>query len=265
MPPFQYAGKLTDFGFSGYESACYMSLVAFHPANGSQLSTRSGIARSRIYDVLRSLVKKEMAFEIAQGQYVPLPPEELKKRLRRRFETNLSDLESELEAAAREPDYDYMLRINGVESILAKAAEIIDNACSEIYIRLFPEEGRRLEEAIDAASRRGVKIRYIAMGDIPLTHDVQVVHPHPEGLEEKLGGRSFDLIADRKEALAGIFEKAPSDASMVTWSRNRWFVIAGRDSLRHDFYHYFLDKLYERRIPLSARDRRIYELIKADD
>lgn len=47
--------QLTGLGFSRYEIACYLSLVEHHPANGSQLSRSSGIARSKIYDVLRSL------------------------------------------------------------------------------------------------------------------------------------------------------------------------------------------------------------------
>ena len=81
--------KLTEFGFSQYEATCYLALLAHHPSNGSQLSRQSGIARSRIYDVLRNLARKDLAFEVETGRYVPLPPEELIKRLRRQFETNL--------------------------------------------------------------------------------------------------------------------------------------------------------------------------------
>ena len=75
--------KMTEFGFTQYETSCYMALVAQHPSNGSQLSKLSGIARSRIYDVLHTLTRKGIVFEIEQGMYVPLPPDELKKRLKR--------------------------------------------------------------------------------------------------------------------------------------------------------------------------------------
>ena len=43
--------NLKELGFSQYEATCYMALVSEHPLNGSQLSKKSGIARSRIYDV----------------------------------------------------------------------------------------------------------------------------------------------------------------------------------------------------------------------
>lgn len=66
------AAILRNFAFSKYESKCYLALLAKHPANGSQLSRLSGIARSRIYDVLRSLANKKIVFEIEKGLYVRL-------------------------------------------------------------------------------------------------------------------------------------------------------------------------------------------------
>jgi sugar-specific transcriptional regulator TrmB len=67
------AAILRDFAFSKYESSCYLAMLTIHPANGSQLSKLSGIARSRIYDVLRNCVNKKIAFEIEKGLYEPLP------------------------------------------------------------------------------------------------------------------------------------------------------------------------------------------------
>ena len=98
-----------------------------------------------------------------------------------------------------------------------------------------------------------------------LHYDIQSFHPDVEHLKDKLGGESIDIIADKKEAIAGIFETDNVNHSHFIWTRNHWFVIANRDSLRHDFYHYFLDKLYEKGKSLSTRDKQIYEFIKADD
>jgi hypothetical protein len=103
------------------------------------------------------------------------------------------------------------------------------------------------------------------MGPMALHYDIQIFHPDVEYLKDKLGGESIDIIADKKEALAGIFETDNVHHSPFIWTRNHWFVIANRDSLRHDFYHYFLDKLYEKGESLSTRDKQIYAFIKADD
>jgi len=256
---------LRDFAFSKYESSCYLALLAEHPANGSQLSRISGIARSRIYDVLRSLVNKKIAFEIEKGRYVPLPYEELKKRLRSQFESNLKTLDDQLTAMTDRSSFEYLLTLNGVREVLSKAADIIDSARKELYLRLFPETWERLKVPIESAVGRGVGVRFIAMGPLERQYDMQIIHPDVEHIRDKIGGESIDIIADKKEALAGIFETDNDYRSPFIWTRNKWFVIANRDSLRHDFYHYFLDKLYEKGESLSPRDKQIYAFIKADD
>lgn len=256
---------LRNLAFSKYESACYLSLLARHPSNGSQLSKLSGIARSRIYDVLRGLVKKKIVFEIEKGLYVPLPFEELKKRLRSQFESNLKILDEQLHSLVEQSNFEYLFTLTGIDEVLSKATDIINSANRELYLRLFPNTWEHLRKKIDMAIRRGVVIRFISMGPMELIYEVQVFHPDSNNIQSRLGGESMDIVADKTEAIAGIFETDNADHSPFIWTQNPWFVIANRDSLRHDFYHYFLDKLYEQRQSLSARDKRIYTFIKADD
>ncbi len=256
--------KLKALGFSKYEINCYLALAAHHPANGSQLSKISGIARSRIYDVLRKMIRKGFVMEVENGLYVPLPPEEFIKRLKTRFDDSLKALEQRLAEPTRHLAYEYIWSIRGYNTVIGKARQMIAAASSELYIRLFPQAGQLLEEDLKAAEKRGVAIRYIAMGKVPLNFEVQVIHPGTENLMKTIGGRSFDIIADKSEALVGIFEDGQEDTSPISWTRNRWFVIANRDSLRHDFYHYFLEKTYDRQKPLNEREKRIYNIIKAD-
>jgi HTH-type transcriptional regulator, sugar sensing transcriptional regulator len=259
------AAILQDFAFSKYESSCYLALLAKHPSNGSQLSALSGIARSRIYDVLRGLAKKKLVFEIEKGLYVPLPFEELKKRLRGQFDANLKILDEQLDAMVEQSSFEYLFTLNGVDEVITKAKDIINSATQELYLRLFPDTWKRLRKHIEKAIQRGVVIRFISMGPMEAVYDIQVYHPDVGDLKNRLGGESIDIIADKAEAIAGIFETDNVHRSPFIWTRNHWFVIANRDSLRHDFYHYFLDKLYEQGEALSTRDKQIYAFIKADE
>jgi sugar-specific transcriptional regulator TrmB len=257
--------KLKNLGFSQYEISCYLTLVSRHPVNGSQLSRSSGIARSRVYDVLRNLIRKGFVLEVDNGQYVPLPPDELYKRLQRQFDNGLDALKEQVAGASPESAYEFIWSVKGFDQVMAKAREMIAEARLELYVRLFPESGNLLIPDLKAAERRGVRIRYISMGEIPLSFDVQVVHPNSRDLITVIGGRSFDIIADKSEALVGIFEEGQEQNSPINWTRNRWFVIANRDSLRHDFYHYFLEKIHDRGQALDDRDKRIYAIIKGDN
>jgi sugar-specific transcriptional regulator TrmB len=259
------ASILRDFAFSKYESSCYLALLSRHPVNGSQLSKLSGISRSRIYDVLRGLTKKGIVFEIEKGRFVPLPFEELKKRLQDRFDSNMKLLEKQLKTMEQATDHDYLLAIRGKRNVLAKAVDILDSAREELYLRLFPKTWERLEKTINDAASRGVGIRFVGMGSIPRICEIQVIHPETKTLPAKLGGESIDIIADRSEALVGIFKKGSADDSPVIWTRNRWFVTANRDSLRHDFYHYFLHKIHELGKQLTPGEEAIYDFIKRDD
>lgn len=256
--------KLKSLGFSQYEISCYLALAAHHPLNGSQLSRISGIARSRVYDVLRNMTRRGLVLEAGDGKYVPLPPEELLKRLQHEFATNLEALKQQLAGATHNAAYEYIWLIRGYDPVIAKAREMIAHARQEIYVRLFPESAQLLDGDLKAAEGRGVGIRYIAMASMPLHFDIQVLHPDSEDLIHTIGGRSFDIIVDKREALVGIFEQGKEEHSPINWTRNRWFVIANRDSLRHDFYHYFLEKVYARQETLSEHEQRIYAFIKKD-
>ncbi|PIE61353.1 MAG: TrmB family transcriptional regulator [Desulfobacterales bacterium] len=256
---------LTQLGFSQYEASCYLSLVGSHPVNGSQLSKISGIARSRIYDVLRSLIAKGYVIEVQAGQYAPLPSDELIRRLKVTFNANILEIEAELAKASQAETVEYIWILNGYDAVMSKAKDMIQTATDEIYVRLFPEADQQLSKSLEDAEQRGVAIRYIAMGDLPKRFDIQVTHPYKEDLIAKIGGRSFDIITDKQEALVGIFETGNEDKSPINWTRNQWFVIANRDSLRHDFYHCFLEKTLDRNQPLTDHEKKIYDLIKQDN
>ena len=257
--------RLKDLGFSQYEAACYMALVGNHPVNGSQLSKLSGIARSRIYDVLRNLISKGYVIEVMEGQYAPLPSDELIRRLKRGFDKNITAFEKEIATASQRQDFEYVWTLTGYNLVMEKAKEMIEAARKEIYVRLFPEADQHLSNALMAAEKRGVLIRYIAMGKIPKRFDVQVTHPDHEKLINTIGGKSFDIITDKQEALVGIFEAGNEDLAPINWTRNQWFIIANRDSLRHDFYHCFLEKTLDQNQKLTDNEKQIYDIIKADN
>ncbi len=257
--------SLKELGFTQYEASCYMALISKHPVNGSRLSKISGIARSRIYDVLRSMIAKGYVLETESSQFAPFPPDELVKKLKTDFKKKIKAFEKEVEKSCQEPVYEYIWTLTGYDNIMVKARHMIENAEKEIYARLFSKASSYLEKYLKQADNRGVNIRYIAMGDVSVDFDVQVIHPEKDLLIEKIGGRSFDIIVDKNESLTGVFEPGNEEMSPISWTRNKWFVTANRDSLRHDFYHCFLTKIYDDKKELTKKEKKIYQIIKKDD
>ncbi len=255
-------GNLFNFRLSQYETKAYIALLTNNPVNGSQLSRNSGIPRARIYDVLSSLKTKGMAVEVTEGLYAPLPEEEVLKRFRARFESEISQLEKKFHQATAKARYDYVWNIYGYDEILSKANDMINAAKFEIYVRLFPAEAEILNADLKKAHSKKVQVKYISMGIPASNFNLQVIHPGFDKIEKELNGRTFDIVVDREEALVGLFEneKEPS----TSWAKNHWFVIAARDSLRHDFFHYFLHKTYDLGKKLSSDEAAMYEIIKKD-
>lgn len=256
--------QLTGLGFSRYEIACYLSLVGHHPANGSQISRASGIARSKIYDVLRSLESRGLVGQVGKGVYVPLPPAELINRLRHQFENKLSLLNEQINRLTDHADHEHLWLIKGYSQIIAKAREMISSSANEIYIRVFPQEGELITQDLARAEQRGVAVRYISLGPASLKFEVHVIHPEHEKLIDRIGGRSMDLVVDNNEALTGILEGKHEEEYKMNWTRNRQFIIASRDSLRHDFFHCFFYKTHEQRKRLSKREKAMYVLINQE-
>ena len=147
------AAILQDFAFSKYESSCYLTLLAKHPSNGSQLSTLSGIARSRIYDVLRGLAKKKLVFEIEKGLYVPLPFEELKKRLRGQFDSNLKILdEARILKITRNPAETDKWGSIGIDKVSMQLSSALENQPSiekDRLVEITKDFERKIKGIVD--------------------------------------------------------------------------------------------------------------------
>lgn len=256
--------NLANLGLSDYAIHTYLSLLQTHPINGSQLSKRSGIPRARIYDVLRTLKQRGFVSEASRGLFVPLPPDEMIKQLRRSYEKDLNELQDLIDEIHAPADHDFIWNITGYQRVMEKATEMIDAARHEIYIRLFPQEAEMLMPALKRAEKRAVQVKCIFMKPFSNSFAIQVIHPQHETVERKLGGRSFDLVVDKAEFIGGMFAPPDIDACPINWGRNRWFVISGRDSLRHDFFHYFLFKTQTLNTPLDEDEKMIYEIIQND-
>ncbi|SLM32470.1 conserved hypothetical protein [Desulfamplus magnetovallimortis] len=259
---FKRNAQLT-IGLSEYAVTAFTALVAKHPVNGSQLSRNSGIPRARIYDVLRVLKSKGFVVESSEGMYTPIPPEELIRRLRNDHENSLSELEEKLKNAQQQTQSDVIWNIKGYEMAMAKAQEMISDAAEEVYVRISPEEGKFLDPELKKAAEKGVQIKYISLKPVELTFEWQVIHPPREPGMDYGKHRFFDVVVDRKEVLCGMFMEGDEANSIINWGKNKWFVISVRDSLRHDFFHYFLHKIMND-IPLSASDKALYKSVCKD-
>lgn len=147
---------LKGIGLTMYEAQAYVTLTSLISATADEVSQKSGIPRSKIYDVLKKLNEKQF-LEIEDGRpltYNVKSPVEVLTREKERLNAEIDDTitrltyiyengMSQVQAA--------IWRIYGVEKIIAQEIEIIKRAKKSINMRigfLFEGEGDALINAL---------------------------------------------------------------------------------------------------------------------
>jgi HTH-type transcriptional regulator, sugar sensing transcriptional regulator len=157
-------------GLTDYESKVYLSLASLISADAFEISETSGVPRSRTYDVLKSLHKKEFV-DITRGKplkYSIVPPQDVFEKTRKNIKNQLEEGESELKTIYENqiPKFQAPIwLIYGTDKIVKKEIEIISRAKDSLHIAaglMFQNEIPKLDESLQKALKRGVQTRIIS-------------------------------------------------------------------------------------------------------
>ena len=139
-----------------YEAQAYVTLTSLIQAPAIEVSEKSGIPRSKIYDVLKKLNEKDF-IEIEDGRpltYIVKSPVEVLGREKEKINIEIDDTITRLTnvyengmSQVQAPIW----RIYGVEKIINQEVEIIKRAKRSVNMRigfLFEGEGEELVKAL---------------------------------------------------------------------------------------------------------------------
>nr|MBP7690072.1 TrmB family transcriptional regulator [Thermoflexales bacterium] len=152
-------GNLTAIGFTEYEAKVYMALLRDNPANGYQVSKRSGVPRSMVYEALGRLYARGAVLTTAGEEkstlYRPLPPDVLLDRYDQEQRHLISDLRDGLRALHTAADEDHVWSVTGRTSVLSYAGQMIRRAKQDVWLVVNDAALEVLRPQIIAASKRG--------------------------------------------------------------------------------------------------------------
>ncbi|MCQ2971132.1 transcriptional regulator [Methanobrevibacter gottschalkii] len=159
---------LKGIGLTMYEAQAYVTLVSLISSNATEISEKSGIPRSKIYDVLKGLIQKNY-IDVEDGRpltYNVKSPVEVLSLEKNRLTTELDDTITRLTnvyengmSQVQAPIW----RIYGVDKIINQELEIITRAKHSINMRigfLFEEEGEALVKILK--KRKNLNINILA-------------------------------------------------------------------------------------------------------
>jgi Cd2+/Zn2+-exporting ATPase len=251
--------KLVAVGFTEYESKVYLALLQEYPATGYQVSKKSGVPRSMVYEALGRLHARGAVLETMEGRatlYRPLPPDVLldhHELEHRRLITELREGLPQLYASRHE---DRVWSISGRESVLSYAAQMIRQAQHESFLVLADDDLEALHEEIVSACDRGLEISTLLTGNADLDCGRVARHPPLESELQELTD-TLVVVADGQEALIA----STHTETTATITRNRDLVLITRQFV---WMELFTQRIYARLGPdllaqLDPEDRRIFE------
>jgi sugar-specific transcriptional regulator TrmB len=229
--------KLVQIGFSEYEAKAYVALLRDSPVTGYQLAKLSGVPRSMIYEVLGKLTARGAAMVLRKEgstQYAPVPACEFLAQLQREQDALIGALEEELAGLDAVSDLEYVWNIEGHESVMSKAREMIDQAHERIYLSLLPATFPALEEALQRAIGRGVRAVVYSTDELALPGGRVVANPMPDEVQERVGGLWMVLVVDAAQVLVG--ELLDENRARASWTGSPLFVFIAEHHLRTDLY-----------------------------
>mgnify|MGYP000935008229 FL=1 len=215
----ELVNALQDMGLSMNEAKAYQALLRRGPANGYEISKRSGITRSVIYGVLDRLVDKGYALAVDSDPvvYAPLPPSQLVKRYRETYESNIERLECGLKRIASGLDAEnYILGVAGYDDTIRKARELIRGAEREVVVSAWGSDCVPLQDELRAAEQAGRTVILFCHSKVPFR--VGAIYEYglaEEIIRQKWPARRIMVAADCRTALIGDI-RPDADLGIVT-------------------------------------------------
>lgn len=245
---------MKKLGLSEYEVKAYLKLLEQYPVNGYVLSKNSGVPRSRIYEVLDSLKKKQIVFEQSEDNttlYHPLEPKLLISKLKNNFEDILNEVDEYTKKVYSKQENDNeVIVIKGRNNIIDFINSLICEAKKRIAVSIWEEEINDISKALNEAIDRGVMLRGIYFGKNNPYKEI-ITHRRIERyLSEKIE-RYMIIIIDGIHVVSGIISRG--EESQVTWTKDPGFIEISEDYIAHDL----MVNLYSKK--LDKDEREAYE------
>jgi len=220
---------LKEFGLSEYEAKAYLALTVHGPLPASSISDISKIPQSKIYEILKSLIFKNLA-EYCNGKplkYKSVEPLFALKKMFNQKKMKIDNLKEKTNALIKElkpfKENGFSLwSSKGKISCLEKAAEMISNS-KDFGFAITSHFSRHpsLDEAYVKALKKGVKIKMLGTSILDEAKRARATWYFNQGAEIRILPLNLQTtlgIVDDKEVCVRIDNNSLD--SDVVWSNN---------------------------------------------
>ncbi|MBP2664139.1 MAG: transcriptional regulator, TrmB family [Firmicutes bacterium] len=228
--------EIQKIGFSQYESKAYIALLQHSPVTGYELSKRSGVPRSMIYEVINKLNDRGAIYIIPSDpiKYSPVPAQKFLARIRKNIDDTLNFLDTSLKDLEQVREVDVVSHINGYQLVMDEMLSIIDGATSELWLSVWNPQASVLVRNVQEAENRDVKVVSMVFGDKSCRLGATFHHDYmtADVVKERIGGKLTTLARDKEEAIIANFVNG--EASWAVKTQDPALVLIATEFIRHD-------------------------------
>lgn len=174
----ELVNEMIEFGMTEYEARVYLKLVTRGPLTTSDISKLTKIPQSKIYEIIKNLSLKtiiEVSVEKGHKKFKAVAPEHAIRKMIERREVDLNVMKTKGDEILKNISKKSVPFENkkciwlseGKKEFLEKFSLMIKKA--EKYAYGITKDFSRvssLDEEIAAAAKRGVKVKFLGIGDL---------------------------------------------------------------------------------------------------
>ncbi len=232
---------LQEFDFTESEAKVYIAFLENGASTGYEISKMSGVARSKIYNVLEALAQRGI-LTCSQDEkstlYKAVPVEQLTSSIRRQIDKNLEKLEQEGDMLSKPRSDERIWYINDWESAKSRCLQMINNAHEEVMIQIWANELDSEFEKCICLKQKDLGRMAVILYDETEIYRTAIPRFYRHGFEKdklkEMGGRWLTVSVDGREMIYMTF----SESGMVQaiCSKNSDIVLFAREYMYHDAY-----------------------------
>jgi sugar-specific transcriptional regulator TrmB len=226
---------MKKFNFTEYETKVYVTLLKVGPSTGYEISKQSSVPRSRVYNILETLIQKGIVLEAQTNPilYSAIPINEFKENISRNVSSSLEEIDNYLVQYEKNTDSEALWNIDGFQNILNKSKYLIQYAKEEVLIQIWQEMVQLLQKT-NQRLKKFVLILFSETQQYDLPFDHYYKHGFEKDKLKEMGSRWISVVIDEKEMIFGsISSKVNGEA---VWTKNHSMVFLAREHIVHDAY-----------------------------
>lgn len=230
---------LRKFNYTESEAKVYVSLLQSGPQTGYEVSKLSNVPRSKVYNVLESLVARGVIATTPGTKtilYRAEPVQRLADLQRTSVEQEICELQRETKNLSLPRDDEQVWKLSGYRSILEKCREMIGHASKQLLMQVWAEELPELEPLL-LKKQENLNLLVI-LYDQEGKYDTRLTKIYRHGFEKdrirETGFRWITIATDQREMLHATMQVG--NASEAIYTCNASMVYFAEEYVRHDAY-----------------------------